>query len=154
MKKENRLKIGVLAGLLLTLACQTEAAAVTQVNRYATVANKPLSAQVNPLLSVQQVHFPQKIGTVGEAVRHWLLYSGYSLVEENAMPSVLPEVLNQPLPQVDRELGPLTVSEGLEVLVGKEVFSLVADPLHRKVSFKLRPQYAKLFNTSKKGKIA
>lgn len=142
----------VLLGGLLSGALY--AANVTQVNRYATVENKPSKAQINPLLSVQQVHFPQNINTVGEALNHWLLYSGFSLVETKAMPVALQEVLSQPLPQVDRNLGPLTVSDGLEVLAGKEVFSLVADPLHRKVSFKLRPQYAKLYRQTSKGKFS
>ena len=39
----------------------TEAANVTQINRYATVINKPLAAQVNPLLTVQQIHFPEQV---------------------------------------------------------------------------------------------
>ena len=50
----------------------TQAANVTQINRYATVANKPLASQVNPLLTVQQMPFPQEVSTVGDAIVYWL----------------------------------------------------------------------------------
>ena len=54
----------------------------------------------------------------------------------------LKPLLNQPLPQVDRNLGPLTIQDGLEVLVGQQVFTLVQDQLHREVNFKLKPAFA------------
>ena len=118
---------------------------VTQVNRYATVDNKPLAAQVNPLLAVQQVHFGTNIKTVGEALNHWLLFSGYSLVADADKPEALRTILVKPLPQVDRDLCPLSVQDGLEVLVGKEIFNLIIDPLNRTVGFKLSPRYAAVY---------
>ncbi|HAT7972135.1 TPA: hypothetical protein JA976_06745 [Legionella pneumophila] len=122
---------------LVTLIAQ--AANVTQVNRYATVANKPLAAQVNPLLAVQQIHFPQEIKTIGQAVEWWLRYSGFTLAIKEKQPESLQEVMRQTLPQIDRNLGPLTVKDGLEVLVGQQVFTLVEDPLLRQVNFQLKP---------------
>lgn len=117
----------------------THAANVTQVNRYATVANKPLAAQVNPLLAVQQIHFPQEIKTIGQAVEWWLRYSGFTLVAKEKQPESLQAVMRQPLPQIDKNLGPLTVRDGLEVLVGQQVFTLVEDSLLRQVNFQLKP---------------
>lgn len=117
----------------------THAANVTQVNRYATVTNKPLAAQVNPLLAVQQIHFPQEIKTIGQAVEWWLRYSGFTLVAKEKQPESLQAVMRQPLPQIDRNLGPLTVREGLEVLVGQQVFTLIEDSLLRQVNFQLKP---------------
>ncbi|HAT1956940.1 TPA: hypothetical protein I8Z62_001885 [Legionella pneumophila] len=117
----------------------TQAANVTQVNRYATVANKPLAAQVNPLLAVQQIHFPQEVKTIGGAVEWWLRYSGFTLITKDKQPESLQAVMRQPLPQIDRNLGPLTVKDGLEVLVGQQVFTLVEDPLLRQVNFQLKP---------------
>lgn len=126
-----------LIGLLSLSAAYAEAANVTHINRYATVDNKPLSAQINPLLAVQQVHFSQDIKTVGEAMAYWLQYSGFSLAPNDKQPQSLRTVMQRPLPQIDRNLGPLTVKDGMEVLAGQQVFTLTHDPLLREVNFKL-----------------
>ncbi|HAT1945788.1 TPA: hypothetical protein JBJ85_14645 [Legionella pneumophila] len=125
--------------VLSVAAFYSIAANVTQINRYATVANKPLAAQVNPLLAVQQVHFPQEVQTIGQALEWWLKFSGFSLVSKEKQPESLQIIMQQPLPQIDRNLGPLTVKDGLEVLVGQQSFALIEDPLLRQVNFKLKP---------------
>lgn len=125
--------------VLSVLACSSLAANVTQINRYATVANKPLAAQINPLLAVQQVHFPQEVQTIGQAIEWWLRFSGFSLISKEKQPESLQAVMHQALPQIDRTLGPLTVKDGLEVLVGQQSFVLIEDPLLRQVNFKLKP---------------
>ena len=128
-------------GLLTVAAFSINAANVTEVNRYATVNNKPLAAQINPLLAVQQVHFPQEVKTVGQAITYWLQYSGFSLSKADKQPLSLQAVMQQPLPQIDRHLGPLTVRDGLEILVGQDVFSLTQNPMLREVNFKLKPAF-------------
>lgn len=153
MKKVKRVNIACVAILSVLFVGTGFAANVTQINRYTTVDNKPLASQVNPLLTVQQIRFPQQVRSVGEAVSWWLQYSGFSMVPEGQFPPVLKDVLQQPLPQAVRSLGPLTVQDGLQVLVGQQVFSLVQDPLLRRVSFQLKPQYAHLANKHK-GHIA
>ncbi|MCW8443116.1 hypothetical protein OQJ05_03490 [Fluoribacter gormanii] len=125
-------------GVLSIAAFYSMAANVTQVNRYATVANKPLAAQINPLLAIQQIHFPQEVQTIGQAVEWWLKFSGFSLVSKEKQPESLQSVMHQALPQIDRNLGPLTVKDGLEVLVGQQSFVLIEDPLLRQVNFKLK----------------
>lgn len=125
--------------VLSVLAFSSLAANVTQINRYATVANKPLAAQINPLLAVQQVHFPQEVQTIGQAIEWWLRFSGFSLVSKEKQPESLQAVMRQALPQIDRTLGPLTVKDGLEVLVGQQSFALIENPLLRQVNFKLKP---------------
>ncbi|STX55459.1 integrating conjugative element protein PilL, PFGI-1 class [Legionella beliardensis] len=142
MKKEIGFKTLIVISLLAGALSEASANEVTQIGRYATVSNKPLAAQVNPLLAIQQVHFNADIHTVGEALNHWLLHSGYELVAEQEQADALKAVLKKTLPQVDRDLGPLSIKEGLEVLVGKGVFDLVVDPLNRRVSFTLLPKYA------------
>lgn len=132
------LKLLLLTSLGLA-AITTQATNITQVNRYATVANKPLAAQVNPLLAVQQIHFPQDVQTIGQAIEWWLRYSGFTLVSKEKQPESLQAVMRQPLPQIDKNLGPLTVRDGLEVLVGQQVFTLVEDSLLRQVNFHLKP---------------
>ncbi|MFT4059678.1 MAG: hypothetical protein QM652_09030 [Legionella sp.] len=124
--------------VLSVVACSSIAANVTQINRYATVANKPLAAQINPLLAVQQVHFPQEVKTIGQAIEWWLKFSGFSLASKEKQPESLQAIMCQALPQIDRTLGPLTVKDGLEVLVGQQSFALIEDPLLRQVNFKLK----------------
>lgn len=139
MNTSNTLKTSIL--LFAISSGFATAANVTQINRYATVENKPLVAQVNPMLTVQQIHFPQQVVTVGDALTYWIQYSGFKLTNDSQLSSALKTLMAQPLPQVDRNLGPLTIQDGLTVLVGQEVFTLIQNPLTRTVSFKLRPKY-------------
>ena len=113
---------------------------ITELSRYTTVKNQATRAQINPLLMTVQVHFPQSVQTVGEGMEYLLRYSGYALVDPTTMSEDAQQMLTQPLPIVDRALGPLSLQEALEVLAGKHVFQLVQDPLHRKVSFTLLPE--------------
>lgn len=131
----------LLVTYLSLVGLSAQAAPVTQVNRYATVANKPLAAQINPLLAVQQIHFAQEIKTVGQAMDSWLHYSGFTLVSKDKQPSSLQTVMQQTLPQIHRNLGPLTVKEGLEILAGQPVFMVTEDPLLREVNFKVKPAW-------------
>ncbi|AUH72659.1 hypothetical protein [Legionella sainthelensi] len=123
--------------MLLTLALPSQAGNVTQINRYSTVSNKPLTAQINPLKAVQQMHFPVSIQTIGEAVSYWLRYSGYHLAFKVKQSESLQQVFQQPLPQVSRNLGPLTIEDGLNVLVGQNLFKLKQDDLLREINFSL-----------------
>ena len=128
-------KLSFIAMTSLALTCQADN--VTTIARYASVANKPLAAQINPLQAVQQVHFPQRIKTIGEAIEHWLKYSGFHLAPANKQQDSLKTILKQPLPQVSRNLGPMSVSNGLTVLVGQHLFLLKHDDLLREVNFTL-----------------
>jgi len=44
------------------------------------------------------------------------------------------EILGQPLPQVDRSLGPLSIEAGLLVLVGQDAFVLKSEPFTREIN--------------------
>jgi len=123
-------------GLLGFVTFSAQGANVTQVNRYATVVNQPLPAQINPLLAIQQVHFNQDIQTIGQALTNWLRFSGFHLAATDKQPACLKALLEQPLPQIDRNLGPLTVLDGLRVLVGLHEFAVVQDSILREVNFK------------------
>ncbi|RUQ85144.1 PFGI-1 class ICE element type IV pilus protein PilL2 [Legionella septentrionalis] len=120
---------------LVLLCSQLHAASVTQVGRYATVANQPLAAQINPLKTVQQIHFPLSVQTIEDAVQYWLRYSGYHLITKEKQSESLKQVFQQPLPQVNRNLGPLTIHDGLTVLVGQSIFNLKQDDLLREINF-------------------
>ncbi len=132
MNLSRHLAILALSGLSMPMI----AANVTQVNRYATVANEPLLSQVKPLKAIQQMHFPREVKTIGEAVDYWLHYSGFQMVKTSKQPENLQSVLNQPLPQVDRSFGPLSIETGLLVLVGKDEFILEEVSFRREVNFK------------------
>ncbi len=142
----------LLMAALGLMALSVQSANVTQINRYATVDNKPLAAQINPLLAVQQIHFPQAVKTVGEAMNWWLQYSGFTLAATIKQPDSLQAVMRQPLPQIDRNLGPLTVKDGLEVLAGQPVFTLTHDPMLREVNFKLKPAFAPVIKRTLRSK--
>ena len=130
----------VFFSLFSLVTIQTNAEGITELSRYTTVKNQATRAQINPLLMTVQVHFPQSVQTVGEGMEYLLRYSGYALVDPAAMSKDAQQMLTQPLPIVDRSLGPLSLQEALEVLAGKHVFQLIQDPLHRKVSFTLLPE--------------
>ena len=130
------LKLLVVSSLAL-FSLQLDAENITQVGRYASVSNQALSAQINPLKTVQQVHFPSSVQTIGQAVEHWLTYSGFHLAAKDKQSPSLQLLLRQALPQVDRTLGPLSISDGLTVLVGQQLFILNHDDLLREVNFTL-----------------
>lgn len=128
----------LLLSLLSMSIFSVHASSVTQVNRYATVSNKPSLAQLNPLLAVQQMHFPHDISTIGEAIEKWLQYSGFTLVPPSQQSKSLQALLQNKLPEIDRNLGPLTIKDGLEVLVGQHLFKVIENPIRREVNLQLR----------------
>lgn len=131
--------------VLAVISSTAIADGVTEVSRYTTVKNQATRAQVNPLLMTIQTHLPQSVQTVGDAMNYLLRYSGFSLIDEKKMDSSVVQMLQQPLPIVDREMGPMTLQDALETLAGKHVFKLTQDPLHRKLSFTLIPQMKKKY---------
>lgn len=113
----------------------------TQISRYVTIKNGPTSSQINPLLAVSTFNFPPSVYTVGEAVNQVLATTGYKL--SNNLSSQAKQTLQQPLPITDRKLGPMKIQTALEILMGAEVYDLQRDPLHRLVSFEVKPSIAK-----------
>lgn len=148
-----KIQMKTMLALMLVISGTLSAQNITQIERYASVDNKPSAAQLNPLLTVAQVHFPKDVQTVGEALNYWISYSGYRLVDEAKLSSDVREVLKQQLPQADRNLGPLSIKSGLQVLMGNDVFDLVCDPLHRMVSFELKKKYKLALIKSNGGKV-
>ena len=114
----------------------------TQVGRYQTVVNQAQLAQENPLFAVAQFQFSRQVKTIGEAVDQVLLNTGYRIVAEDKLPPAVATILKQPLPLSQRKLGPIRIVDALNLLVGKQVYSLLIDPVHRLVTFKLNDDYA------------
>jgi conjugative transfer region protein (TIGR03748 family) len=131
----------VLLSMLASKTCLADNN-LTQVSRYLTVANKPKLSQTNLLSQLIQVRFTRNIQSVGDAMNYLLKFSGYSLIPESKMSLELQSTLNKPLPIVDRELGPITLSDALTILSGP-AFYLTHDPVNRFINFKLKPEYQK-----------
>jgi len=109
----------------------------TQISRYVTEKDTPTNAEINPLAAVSTFVFQASVVTVGDAVNQVLVTSGYQLAPH--LNHTVKATLQQPLPITDRQLGPMPIQSALEVLMGEEVYQLEQDPLHRLVSFKVRP---------------
>jgi conjugative transfer region protein (TIGR03748 family) len=112
-----------------------------QVARYSTIAPLPSAAQVDPLDVVVTIVFPEQLTTVDEALHYVLRRSGYRLASAEAADPTVSMLAKQPLPEVHRRLGPITVARALSTLAGP-AWSMVVDPVHRLVSFELAQAYA------------
>lgn len=124
--------------ILLMIGIQTSVAASSNalvVDRYSSVSEAATPAQLNPLLTVVTVKFPDSVTTIGQAVNQVLVYSGYSLAPENQLPCALKTVLSKPLPLADRTFQPMMIRDMVGVLVGKNHFRLTQDSINRTVNF-------------------
>jgi type IV pili sensor histidine kinase/response regulator len=89
---------------------------------------------------VIEITFPVEIITVHHALLHVLRRSGYNLATGSVADPRLPDLLNASLPEIHRQLGPITLRNALQTLAG-EPWVLVEDPVLRLVSFELKPAY-------------
>lgn len=107
-----------------------------QVGRYSTMKTAPTEAQKNIFDTVVNVRFEKTVTTVGEAMRHLLQDQGIRLAVPKSDDDQVHTLIALPLPQVHRQLGPISLRDALETLAGP-VWRLVQDPIHRFVSFEL-----------------
>ncbi len=119
------------------------------VGRYLAVSATPQKDQQQLLQQQIQVRFPQNILTIKQAVNFLLQFSGYQLATENTISVSVNTMLEQPLPEVDKNFGPMSLEQGLVTLSG-DSFYLLIDPVNRLVSFKLKPSYEKLYEPPNK----
>lgn len=139
----NRPVIALLSGLLVSSMGQAAIASPgvatshdVQVGRYQSMAAGPEAVQVDLLSAVITHQFDEDIRTVGEAVEDLLEGSGYRLLSAKLAETFRVHLFALPLPDVQRQLGPITRRDALELLSG-EAFRLVVDPVYRLVSFEL-----------------
>ena len=126
--------IAVCVAGLCTVANRNLQANDIQAGRYSLLAATPTQAQAELLATTMTVRFPERIQTVGEAVRYLLQRSGYRLAH---VESIAPETIALfalPLPAVHQNLGPMSLRDALETLAG-QAFNLVQDPVHRLITF-------------------
>jgi len=131
--------------LLLSINFISAAQAQTvQTDRYTKVRVSPSAGQMSPLDEVTRIVFGDAVKTVGQAIVEVLDGSGYELrhikdVYEKPIDSIL---MAQPLPEIHRQLGPITIHDALEVLAG-EAWHLKTNSLGRELWFVLNSHFSK-----------
>ena len=114
---------------------QSPVPAWVRQDRYTLASTRPTLEQRQPLYQLINVQIaPALHATVGEALRHVLQYSGYSLCPES--PAVV-RLFRRPLPAVHRYLGPISLLDALTV-IGGPAWRLDIDPVDRTVCYVLR----------------
>jgi conjugative transfer region protein (TIGR03748 family) len=106
-----------------------------QVGRYTTQAGAPTESLSDPLSVYAQLSYPrQTVNTVGEALAHTLVRTGFRLVPAEALEEAARNFLALPLPESQRRMGPHRVSDLLKTLLGP-AWQLHSDPVSRQVWF-------------------
>ncbi|EIT6901397.1 TcpQ domain-containing protein [Salmonella enterica] len=112
---------------------------VTREGRYTLVSVKSADAQREPLNQLIDITMPVSlVNSVGDGFRYLLFQSGYSLCGRYG--AEFAELLNRPLPAVQRRLGPVRLSEALQVVAGP-AWRMTVDEVNREVCFVLRDAY-------------
>ena len=121
------------------LACQAESRfsdTPLQVGRYSGYHNSPAFDQLNPLAQIVTVTFsPKRIRTVGQALQQLLLGSGYAQI--HSPDEFARALLSKPLPDVHRQLGPLTLASALKTLIGQP-YEIMVNEVRREVCVELK----------------
>jgi type IV pili sensor histidine kinase/response regulator len=105
---------------------------VVRYGRYTLVELAPQVAQQNLLFQVVDVSMSATLqATVGDALRHLVLRSGYSLCDDDPAIASLHDL---PLPAAHRQLGPLFLRDALLTLAGP-AWDLQVDDVTRQLCF-------------------
>ncbi len=144
----NKLKIsrralltisGLFAASLITVGnveASNAAISKVQVGRYQTIVLQPDENQVDLLSKMVELELPKQINTVGQAITYLLDGSGYRLLSAKLAEPYRVLLFALPLPKAQRQLGPLSLRQALELLSGP-AFHLVIEPVYRLVTFEL-----------------
>ena len=111
-----------------------------KVGRYSSISTKPSNAQMDLLAVIIEIKFPLSINTVGSALELMLINSGFRLADPGAADPNLSILLNSPLPNIHRTLGPVSLRSALKTLSGIS-WDLIIDPINRLISFELIKDY-------------
>ncbi|MBV4413507.1 PilL N-terminal domain-containing protein [Enterobacteriaceae bacterium YMB-R22] len=112
---------------------------VVRYDRYLLVSTAPSQAQRMPLEQVIDIRIPASLSpTVADAMRYALRQSGFRLC---AMTSANRVLYSQPLPAIHYQLGPVRLSEALQILAGP-AWQLDIDAVQRLVCHTLRKGYS------------
>lgn len=106
--------------------------------RYTLTSTLPSIAQEDLMSQIIEVTIPGTLKpTVGDALKHALSRSGYTLTASNSITNVL---YSRPLPAAHYKLGPMKLRDTLQVLAGP-AWKVQVDEVTRQVQFTLRPGY-------------
>lgn len=146
MKKHQQQHYALRLLLCLIFLCLVNVSFANEmsIGRYLAVEIKPQNEQQHLLEQHIQIKFPQNILTIKQAVQFILQFSGYRLADDRAMNKSALAMLSQPLPEVDRSFGPMTLAQSLTTLSG-DTFYLLADPVHRLIAYKIKMHYQRLY---------
>ena len=111
-----------------------------KVGRYSSISTEPTNAQMDLLAVIIEIKFPLSINTVGSALELMLINSGFRLGDPGAADPNLSILLNSPLPNIHRTLGPMSLRSALKTLSGTS-WDLIIDPINRLISFELIKDY-------------
>ncbi|MDH3694828.1 MAG: hypothetical protein OER96_09685 [Gammaproteobacteria bacterium] len=103
------------------------------VSRYLIQDNKPTSVESFPLLHSRSIRFQDNVQRVQQAIAVLLSDTGYSLSHEHAKSDRLQQLLNSPIAAIQRNMGPMSVIDGIQTLVGPAV-TLRVDPAIKRVA--------------------
>ena len=138
-----------MAGLLVAGAAAAQSPPTTGdgllvLGRYTTQTADPPPGAGEPLDVVAQISFPRaQVRTIGEAVRHTLLRTGYTLADDAQLTPEADQFLALSLPESQREVGSYRVQAILDVLLGP-TWEWHSDPVRRRLWFTVAPRYAAL----------
>jgi len=131
---------------LSVLAAMSSSALVsaneTQIGRYTSVSNEASFVQQHLLSTEIKINFPRNVENLHQAFEQLLTNSGYRLSKDN-LDIDIDVLYEQPLPDVHRWIGPMSLRESLQTLAG-ETWELVTNPVDRTVTFKLDKSYRHL----------
>ncbi|MEQ1546945.1 hypothetical protein [Methyloglobulus sp.] len=113
---------------------------LVQTGRYSYLPAKPPPEQLNPLLTVIDVHIPDGINTVKDSTQYLLQFSGYQLSQTVKPESHVVALLQRNIPEVHRHFEQVVLRDALLALCGNG-YRLLADPVNRLVAYEREPKY-------------
>ncbi len=141
MKQSVRI---VIAALGLGVVSMSWALSETHPSPYISVSPVPDISQQNPLQQQVTLQFPETVKTTGQAIAYLLVGSGFTLSDKAQWDESLKALMQTPRAVTQQTLGPLPLQQALLTLAGP-AFQLLVDPVHRKVAFRLKPDFQTLY---------
>lgn len=111
-----------------------------QTGRYTYVPVKPRLDQLNPLLTIIDVHIPKAIITVHDSAEYLLQFSGYRLSHTTPVNTQVSALEQQWIPEAHRHFSNVILRDALITLAGQG-YRLLVDPIKRVVAYERDPDY-------------